>query len=230
MLREALIGAGLTGLVVFLFLRDWRSSLIVVITIPFALLGAVVALRLVGQTINIMTLGGLALAVGVLVDEATVLLENIHVHIEAGETTARAVLLASREVATPRLLAMLSVFAVFLPSFFMTGPARSLFLPLSLAVGFAMGTSYLLSSTLVPVLSNWFVQKQMRAEHHEAHRRRVYSISQAIPCDARTRDGISSVVASRLCGCCTAGVVACGAQTAQRDFSVFGIESVPVTH
>ena len=166
-LREALIGAGLTGLVVLLFLRDWRSSLIVVITIPFALLGAVVALRLAGQTINIMTLGGLALAVGVLVDEATVLLENIHVHIEAGETTARAILQASREVATPRLLAMLSVFAVFLPSFFMTGPARSLFLPLSLAVGFAMGTSYLLSSTLVPVLSNWFVRKDAPEERHE---------------------------------------------------------------
>lgn len=166
-LREALIGAGLTGLVVLLFLRDWRSSLIVVITIPFALLGAVVALRLVGQTINIMTLGGLALAVGVLVDEATVLLENIHVHVEAGEPAARAVLEASREVATPRLLAMLSVFAVFLPSFFMTGPARSLFLPLSLAVGFAMGASYLLSSTLVPVLSNWFVRKDTPPQHSE---------------------------------------------------------------
>jgi multidrug efflux pump subunit AcrB len=166
-LREALIGAGLTGLVVLLFLRDWRSSLIVVITIPFALLGAVVALRLANQTINIMTLGGLALAVGVLVDEATVLLENIHVHIERGEKTARAVMLASREVAMPRLLAMLSVFAVFLPSFFMTGPARSLFLPLSLAVGFAMGTSYLLSSTLVPVLSNWFVRRQKPVEHRE---------------------------------------------------------------
>jgi multidrug efflux pump subunit AcrB len=157
-LREALIGAGLTGLMVFLFLRDWRSSLIVVITIPFALLGAVVALRIAGQTINIMTLGGLALAVGVLVDEATVLLENIHVHTEAGDPPARAVFLASREVATPRLLAMLCVFAVFLPSFFMTGPAQSLFLPLSLAVGFAMGASYLLSSTLVPVLANWFTR------------------------------------------------------------------------
>jgi multidrug efflux pump subunit AcrB len=161
-LREALIGAALTGLMVLLFLRDWRSSLIVVITIPFALLGAVVALRLTGQTINIMTLGGLALAVGVLVDEATVLLENIHVHVEQGETTARAVFLASREVATPRLLAMLSVMAVFLPSFFMTGPAHSLFLPLSLAVGFAMGASYLLSSTLVPVLSNWLLRHQQQ--------------------------------------------------------------------
>ncbi len=165
-LREALIGAGLTGLVVLLFLRDWRSSLIVIITIPFALLGAVVALRVVGQTINIMTLGGLALAVGILVDEATVLLENIHVHIEHGENTARSVMLASREVATPRLLAMLSVFAVFLPSFFMTGPARSLFLPLSLAVGFAMAASYLLSSTLVPVLSNWLMRKNAATIDH----------------------------------------------------------------
>ncbi len=161
-LREALIGAVLTGLMVLLFLRDWRSSLIVMITIPFALLGAVVALRLAGQTINIMTLGGLALAVGVLVDEATVLLENIHVHLEQGETTARAVFLASREVVTPRLLAMLSVLAVFLPSFFMTGAAHSLFLPLSLAVGFAMGTSYLLSSTLVPVASNWLLRSQQK--------------------------------------------------------------------
>ena len=160
-LREALIGAALTGLMLLLFLRDWRSSLIVVITIPFALLAAVVCLSTLGETINIMTLGGLALAVGVLVDEGTVLLENIHVHLEAGETRARAVLMASREVATPRLLAMLSVFAVFLPSFFMAGPARSLFLPLSLAVGFSMGASYLLSSTLVPVLANWM----LRAPH-----------------------------------------------------------------
>ena len=163
-LREALIGAGLTGLMVLLFLRDWRSSFIVIVTIPFALLGAVVALSLVGQTINIMTLGGLALAVGVLVDEATVLLENIHVHIQRGETTAHAVFLASREVATPRLLAMLSVLAVFLPSFFMTGPAHSLFLPLSLAVGFAMGASYLLSSTLVPVMSNWLLRGHQQGQ------------------------------------------------------------------
>jgi len=134
----------------------------VIITIPFALLVAVVALRVSGQTINIMTLGGLALAVGVLVDEGTVLLENIHVHLKAGETKARAVLLASREVATPRFLAMISVFAVFLPSFFMTGPARSLFLPLSLAVGFSMAASYVLSSTLVPVLTNWW----LREIHH----------------------------------------------------------------
>ena len=167
--REAIIGALLTGLTLLLFLRDWRSSLIVVITIPFALLTAVVLLNLTGQTINIMTLGGLALSVGVLVDEGTVLLENIHVHLDNGENTARAALLASREVAVPRLLAMLCVMAVFIPSFFMTGPARSLFLPLSLAVGFAMGASYLLSSTLVPVLANWMLKAKTEDEKARPH-------------------------------------------------------------
>jgi multidrug efflux pump subunit AcrB len=170
-LREGLIGAGLTGLMIFLFLGDFRSSLIVVITIPFALLMAVVLLRLTGQTINIMTLGGLALAVGVLVDEGTVLMENIHVHLAQGEKKAQAVLAASREVAIPRLLAMLSVLAVFLPSFFMTGPAQSLFVPLSLAVGFSMGASYLLSSSLVPVLANWVLkQAKNEAEHPKEER------------------------------------------------------------
>jgi len=159
-LHEGLLGALLTGLTILFFLRDWRSSLIVVITIPFALLTAVVALWATGQTINIMTLGGLALAVGVLVDEGTVLLENVHVHLTQGEPKAHAILNASREVAIPRLLAMLCVLAVFLPSFFMTGPAKSLFLPLALAVGFSMGASYLLSSSLVPVLSNWLIKPE----------------------------------------------------------------------
>jgi multidrug efflux pump subunit AcrB len=159
-LHEGLLGALLTGLTILFFLRDWRSSLVVVITIPFALLCAVVALWATGQTINIMTLGGLALAVGVLVDEGTVLLENIHVHLTQGEPKAHAILNASREVAIPRLLAMLCVLAVFLPSFFMTGPAKSLFLPLALAVGFSMGASYLLSSSLVPVLSNWLLKSE----------------------------------------------------------------------
>jgi multidrug efflux pump subunit AcrB len=165
-LREGLIGAALTGLMILLFLGDWRSSLIIVITIPFALLMAVVLLRVTGQTINIMTLGGLALAVGVLVDEGTVLMENIHVHLAAGEKKAQAVLAASREVAVPRLLAMLSVLAVFLPSFFMTGPAQSLFVPLSLAVGFSMGASYLLSSSLVPVLANWILKQEKNDSEH----------------------------------------------------------------
>jgi multidrug efflux pump subunit AcrB len=129
---------------VLLFLRDWRSAGIVVVTIPFALLAAVIALWGAGQTINVMTLGGLALAVGILVDEATVAIENIHTHLASGVAVARGVLDASGEVVVPRLLAMLSVVAVFVPSFFMTGVSRSLFVPLSLAVGFAMIASFFL--------------------------------------------------------------------------------------
>ena len=158
--REGLLGALLVGLMVLFFLRDWRSALIVVITIPFALLVAVVALWASGQTINIMTLGGLALAVGVLVDEGTVVIENIHTHLARGTPRARSVLEASREVVVPRLLAMLCVLAVFVPSFFMSGVAQSLFVPLSLAVGFSMAASYLLSGSLVPVLSTWMLREQ----------------------------------------------------------------------
>ena len=162
-LQEAILGALLTGLMVLLFLRDWRSSAIVVVTIPFALLAAVVALWGAGQTINIMTLGGLALAVGILVDEATVAIENIHTHLALGTPPARAIVDASGEVVVPRLLAMLSVVAVFVPSFFMTGISRSLFVPLSLAVGFAMIASFLLSSSLVPVLAVWWLGRRNRA-------------------------------------------------------------------
>jgi multidrug efflux pump subunit AcrB len=159
---EGILGALLTGLMVLLFLRSWRSSLIVVITIPLALLAAVVALWASGQTINIMTLGGLALAIGVLVDESTVAIENIHSHLAAGKSRARAVLDASSETAIPRLLAMFCVLAVFVPSFFMVGAGRALFVPLSLAVGFAMIASYFLSSTLVPVLSTWLLHDVKR--------------------------------------------------------------------
>src|SRR6185436_7252964 len=111
-----------------------------------------------GQTINIMTLGGLALAVGVLVDEATVEIENIHTHLGSGRSRARAVIEACRKTITARLLSMLCVLAVFIPSLFMTGVARQLFVPLSLAVGFAMIASYVLSSTLVPVLATWMLR------------------------------------------------------------------------
>jgi multidrug efflux pump subunit AcrB len=165
--REGLLGALLTGLVVLLFLRNWRSALIVVTTIPFALLTGVVALWGAGQTINIMTLGGLALAVGILVDESTVVMENIHSHLGQGRGRALAVMEASKEVQIPRLLAMLCIWAVFVPSFFMAGVSRSLFVPLSLAVGFAMGASYLLSSSLVPVLSTWILREHAaEAEDH----------------------------------------------------------------
>ncbi len=155
---EGLICAGLTGLMVVLFLHDWRSVLVVVLNIPFSLLGSVVALWLFDQTLNLMTLSGLALSIGILVDEATVEVENIHTQYEHTPSIARAVRLGNRETAVPRLLAMLCVLAVFLPTFFMQGSARALFLPLSLAVGFAMMTSYFLSSTFVPVLSIWLLR------------------------------------------------------------------------
>ena len=165
-LREAILGALLTGLMVLLFLRDWRSSLIVILTIPFALLTAVVALWGTGQTINIMTLGGLALAVGILVDEGTVAIENIHTHLARGASIARGVLDASGEVVVPRLLAMFSVVAVFVPSFFMTGVSQSLFVPLSLAVGFSMIASFFLASSLVPVLSVWLLRSHRDGAVH----------------------------------------------------------------
>ncbi len=156
---EGVLGAVLTGLMVLLFLRDWRSALIVVLNIPFALLSAVILLWATGQTINIMTLGGLALAVGVLVDEATVSIENIHSQLQPGVSRARAVLEASSQTALPRLVSMLCILAVFVPSFFMLGVSRQLFVPLSLAVGFAMIASYLLSNSLVPVFATWLMKE-----------------------------------------------------------------------
>jgi multidrug efflux pump subunit AcrB len=164
---EGLLGAGLTGLMVLLFLRDWRSVIVVVLNIPFALLGSVIALALTGQTINLMTLGGLALAVGILVDESTVEVENIHTQMDKTGNIARATRLGNAETAVPRLLAMFCVLAVFIPSFLMEGAAQALFVPLSLAVGFAMITSYLLSSTFVPVMSVWL----LRHYHPDAHAR-----------------------------------------------------------
>jgi multidrug efflux pump subunit AcrB len=164
LVKEGLAGALLTGLMVLIFLRDWRSALIVIANIPFALLAAVILLWLTGQTINIMTLGGLALAVGVLVDEATVEIENIHTQMLPGVSRARAVLEACSRTALARLLSMFCILAVFVPSFFMVGVGRQLFVPLSLAVGFAMIASYLLSSTLVPVFSTWMMKEAHRGE------------------------------------------------------------------
>ena len=150
---EGALGAGLTGLMVLLFLRDLRAVIIVVLNIPLALLGSIVILNLTGNTINIMTLGGLALAIGILVDEATVEIENIHTQMEHTPSMSRAVRQGNMETAVPRLLALLCILSVFIPSFIMRGAVRALFVPLSLAVGGAMVTSYLLSSTFVPVLS-----------------------------------------------------------------------------
>jgi multidrug efflux pump subunit AcrB len=155
---EGLLGAMLTGFMVLVFLRDWRSVVVVVLNIPLALMGALVALWATGQTVNLMTLGGLALAVGILVDEATVEVENIHTQLERTDSVAVAVRRGNSETAVPRLLAMLCILAVFVPVFFMQGSARNLFAPLAMAVGFAMITSYILSSTFVPVVSVWLLR------------------------------------------------------------------------
>ena len=160
---EGVIGATLTGLMILIFLQDWRSVLVVVFNIPTALLGSLFALWLTGNTINIMTLGGLALSIGMLVDEATVSIENIHVQMTHSGSLARAVERGSNETAVPRLLAMLCILSVFIPAFIMAEPVRSLFVPLALAVGFAMISSYMLSSTIVPVLSVWLLK------HHGRH-------------------------------------------------------------
>jgi multidrug efflux pump subunit AcrB len=157
-LTEGTLGAVLVGLMVLVFLWDWRSALVVVINIPLALMASVVALWITGYTINVMTLGGLALAIGVLVDEATVEIENIHAQMRETGSIARAVRLGNSVTAVPRLLAMLCILAVFVPAFFMEGAAQALFAPLALAVGFAMIASYLLSSTFVPVAAIWLLR------------------------------------------------------------------------
>lgn len=150
---EIILGAFLTGVMVFLFLHDWRSVLIVVANIPLALLFSVMWLWILGFTINVMTLGGLALAVGILVDETMVTIENIHAHLATGVTVPRASLDATNEIFKPALLTLLCVLSVFIPSFFMEGITRSLFVPLTMSVGFSMIGSFLLSRTLLPVLA-----------------------------------------------------------------------------
>lgn len=162
LVKEGGLGAILTGLMVLLFLRDWRSAFIVVINIPLALLASCLALWITGQSIHLMTLGGLALAVGILVDEATVAVENIHAHLARGASLAEAAAIGTRETTLPRFLAMVCVLAVFVPAFFMVGAAKSLFVPLALAVGFAMIASFFLSSTLVPILSVWLLRAKAR--------------------------------------------------------------------
>lgn len=159
---EGFIGASLTGLMILLFLRDLRSVVVVVLNIPLAMMGSLCGLWMTGNTINIMSLGGMALAIGMLVDEATVSIENIHVQMGKTSSLARAVERGSNETAVPRLLAMMCILSVFIPAFIMRDPLRSLFMPLAMAVGFAMISSYLLSSTLVPIVCVWVLK-------HHAH-------------------------------------------------------------
>lgn len=168
LMTEGILGAILTGLMVLLFLKDWRSSLVVVITIPVAILSTLLMLNIIGQTINIMTLSGLALAIGVLVDQATVTIENIHQHLEMGKSKRQAILDACQEISFPLLLILLCILAVFAPSFVMTGVPKAMFLPLSLSIGFAMIISFFAAQTLVPVISNWLLKESMFQYKHTA--------------------------------------------------------------
>ena len=166
LMTEGILGAVLTGLMVLLFLRDWRSSLVVVITIPVAVLSAVFFLKLAGQTINMMTLSGLSLAIGILVDQATVTIENIHQHFEMGKSKKQAIQDACMEISFPLLLILLCILAVFAPSFVMSGVPKAMFLPLSLSIAFAMIVSYIAAQTLVPIIANWLLKAEMFQYHH----------------------------------------------------------------
>ena len=157
-LREALIAACLTAIMILLFLGSWRSTLIIAISIPLSILTSIILLSALGETINIMTLGGLALAVGILVDDATVTIENIHGFLSRGKETEEAILLGADQIAVPALVSTLSICIVFVPMFLLTGVARYLFVPMAEAVVFAMLASYLLSRTLVPTLAKYLLK------------------------------------------------------------------------
>jgi multidrug efflux pump subunit AcrB len=159
-LREGIIAACLTALMILLFLGSWRSTLIIAISIPLSILSSIIVLSAMGETMNTMTLGGLALAIGILVDDATVTIENIHRHMD-GQPLREAVLMGASEIATPTLVSTLTICIVFVSVVFLTGPAKYLFTPMALAVVFAMLASYVLSRTLVPVLVNYL----LGAEH-----------------------------------------------------------------
>jgi len=159
-LREGVIAASLTALMILLFLGSWRSTLIIAISIPLSILSSIIVLSAMGETMNTMTLGGLALAIGILVDDATVTIENIHRHMHS-QPLKEAVLIGASEIATPTLVSTLTICIVFVSVVFLTGPAKFLFTPMAMAVVFAMLASYLLSRTLVPVLVNFM----LGAEH-----------------------------------------------------------------
>ncbi|MEH1811767.1 MAG: efflux RND transporter permease subunit [Nostoc sp.] len=160
-LIEGLIAACLTAAMILLFLGSWRSTLIVAISIPLSILCSIIALRLIGQTLNIMTLGGLSLAVGILVDDATVEIENIHRNLGQGKPLQQAILDGAQQIAVPAFVSTLAICIVFIPIIFLTGVAQSLFMPLGMAVVFAMLASYLLSRTVVPMLAKFLLGKEL---------------------------------------------------------------------
>lgn len=169
LISEGLIGAVLTGLMVLLFLGDSRGALIVILTIPTSIIAGVLFLYLFKQTINIMTLSGLSLAIGILVDESTVTIENIHQHLAMGKPKATAIWEACKEIAFPKLLILFCILAVFAPAFTMTGIPGALFFPLALAIAFSMITSYVLAQTFVPIMANWLMKSHYKLSGGTQH-------------------------------------------------------------
>jgi multidrug efflux pump subunit AcrB len=170
--REAIIAACLTGFMILVFLGSWRSTLIIAVSIPLSILTSIIVLSALGETINIMTLGGLALAVGILVDDATVEIENINRNIDQGKEIVQAILDGASQIAVPALVSTLAICIVFVPMFFLSGVARYLFVPLAEAVCFAMLASYLLSRTLVPTMAKYLLVAQIEETHGEAPKSR----------------------------------------------------------
>ena len=167
-IREGAIAAALTGLMILLFLGSWRSTLIITISIPLAVLFSVTALSALGQTINVMTLGGLALAVGILVDDATVTIENINYHLELGKKTEPAIMDGARQIVVPAFVSLLCICIVFVPMFQLGGVAGYLFVPMAEAVVFALIGSFILSRTLVPTLANYLLKEHRVLDHSTA--------------------------------------------------------------
>ena len=167
-LREGVIAAGLTALMILIFLGSWRSTLIVMVSIPLSILSSIAIFSALGQTINTMTLGGLALAVGILVDDSTVAIENTHRLFEERRPFLDAVLHGSADIALPTLVSTLAISSVFVSVFFLQGAARFLFTPLGMAVAFAMLTSYVLSRTLTPIIIRYILRGEQE-RHGSAH-------------------------------------------------------------
>ena len=167
-IREGAIAAALTGLMILLFLGSWRSTLIITISIPLAVLFSVTMLSMLGQTINVMTLGGLALAVGILVDDATVTIENINYHLELGKKIEPAIMDGARQIVVPAFVSLLCICIVFVPMFQLGGVAGYLFVPMAEAVVFALIGSFILSRTLVPTLANYLLREHQALDHDTA--------------------------------------------------------------
>jgi len=197
-IREAVIAACLTAIMILVFLGSWRSTIIIAVSIPLSILTSIIVLSALGETINIMTLGGLALAVGILVDDATVAIENINAHLEAGKELEPAILDGAQQIAVPAFVSTLCICIVFVPMFFLTGVARYLFVPMAEAVVFAMLASYVLSRTLVPTMAKYLL-KAHEPHGHGVSRNPVVRVQHALDAGfVRMRNGYRGTLAACL--------------------------------